>query len=72
MCEPNVLRVRFVLVLQDPPTPNLYSPHSWLGLTALLLGLTQVGGVARRHGQDIRATRAQFNQCTLLALLCSA
>jgi hypothetical protein len=24
--------------------PNLYSPHSYLGLTALLLGLAQVSG----------------------------
>lgn len=27
--------------LKDPPIPNLYSPHSFLGLAVLLLGLAQ-------------------------------
>jgi hypothetical protein len=36
-------KIPLCFFLQDPPVPNLYSPHSYLGLTALLLGLTQVG-----------------------------
>lgn len=38
--------------LADPPIPNFYSPHSFLGGAALLLLLGQVGldDLAVRHG----------------------
>lgn len=45
--------------LKEPPIPNLYSPHSWLGVAALLLMAGQVGicgcRLARGRGQAARA-----------------
>lgn len=40
--------------LKQPPIPNFYSPHSYIGLTALLLLVGQVrGGVSLRVLQGI-------------------